>query len=72
MPADRRDRMEYIVEPAHIAGATDGELVTAELLPARRYGPPRVKIVDRLGSPDSPGAISLISIAQFEIPHVLT
>ncbi|MFZ2004290.1 MAG: RNB domain-containing ribonuclease, partial [Stellaceae bacterium] len=71
MPADRRDRMEYIVEPAHIAGATDGELVTAELLPARRYGPPRVKIVDRLGSPDSPGAISLISIAQFEIPHVL-
>jgi ribonuclease R len=70
VPADRRDRAEYIVEPAHLLGATDGELVTAELLPARRFGPPRVKIVERLGSPDAPGAISLISIAQFEIPHV--
>ena len=68
--ADRRDRAEYIVEPTHIAGASDGELVTAAVLPARRYGPPRVKIVERLGSPDAPGAISLISIAQFEIPHV--
>jgi len=69
-PADRRDRTEYIVEAGNTAGATDGELVTAEPLPARRYGPPRVKIVDRLGSPEAPGAISLISIAQFEIPHV--
>jgi ribonuclease R len=70
VPADRRDRAEYIVEPGNTAGAADGELVTAELLPARRYGPPRVKIVERLGSPEAPGAISLISIAQFEIPHV--
>ena len=68
--ADRRDRAEYIVEPAHIAGAADGELVTAELLPARRFGPPRVKIVERLGLPEAPDAISLISIAQFDIPHV--
>ncbi len=72
LPADRRNRVEYIVEPAQIAGATNGELVAAELLPARRYGPPRVKILERLGSPDAPGAISLISIAQFEIPHVFS
>ena len=45
-------------------------MVTAELLPARRFGPPRVKIFERLGSPEAPGAISLISIAQFDIPHV--
>ena len=70
VPADRRDRAEYIVEAAHVLGASDGELVTAELLPARRFGPPRAKIVERLGSPDAPGAISLISIAQFDIPHV--
>jgi ribonuclease R len=44
--------------------------VTAEPLPARRYGPPRVRVVERLGSPDTPGAISLISIANFDIPHV--
>ncbi|HTW52427.1 MAG TPA: RNB domain-containing ribonuclease, partial [Stellaceae bacterium] len=68
--ADRRDRTEYIVEAGNTAGAADGELVTAEPLPARRFGPPRVKIVERLGSPEAPGAVSLISIAQFEIPHV--
>ena len=68
MPADRRDRNEYFVDLAHAAGAVDGELVTAELLPARRYGPPRVRIVEHLGKPDAPGAISLLSIAEFDIP----
>ena len=67
-PADRRDRSEYFVDLPHAAGAGDGELVTAELLPARRYGPPRVRIVERLGQPDAPGAISLLSIAEFGIP----
>jgi len=55
---------------AHAAGALDGELVVAEPLPARRYGPVRLRVVERLGSPEVPGAISLISIASFEIPHV--
>ncbi len=68
VPADRRDRSEYFVDLAHAAGAVDGELVTAELLPARRYGPPRVRIVEHLGQPDAPGAISLLSIAEFDIP----
>jgi ribonuclease R len=67
-PADRRDRNEYSVDPAHTGGAEGGELVVAELLPARRYGPPRVRIVERLGQSDAPGAISLLSIAAFAIP----
>jgi ribonuclease R len=70
VPADRRDRTEYFVDLAHSGGATDGELVAAEPLPARRYGPPRLRVAERLGSPGAPGAISLISIASFEIPHV--
>ena len=68
MPADRRDRNEYFVDLAHAGGAADGELVAAELLPTRRYGPPRVRIVEHLGKPDAPGAISLLSIAEFDIP----
>jgi ribonuclease R len=44
--------------------------VVAEPLPARRYGPIRLRITERLGSPEAPGAISLISIASYEIPHV--
>jgi ribonuclease R len=69
VPADRRDRAEYHVEPAHLAGAADGELVAAEILPARRSGPPRARIAERLGAPDAAGAISLISIAAFDIPN---
>jgi ribonuclease R len=69
IPADRRDRTEYFVDLAHAGGAVNGELVVAEPLPARRYGPPRLRIVERLGSPDAPGAISLISIAGFDIPQ---
>jgi ribonuclease R len=52
----------------HAAGAEDGELVAAEPLPARRYGPPRLKIIERLGLPDAPGAISRLAIAEFAIP----
>jgi len=70
VPADRRDRVEYRVDLAQSGGALEGELVVAEPLPARRYGPPRVRVVERLGAPDAPGAISLISIASFDIPHV--
>jgi ribonuclease R len=44
--------------------------VVAEPLPARRYGPIRLRVIERLGSPEAPGAISLISIASYEIPHV--
>jgi ribonuclease R len=70
MPADRRDRTDYFIDLGHAGGATDGELVVAEPLPARRYGPPHLRVVERLGSPEAPGAISLISIAAFDIPHV--
>ncbi|MBV9551713.1 MAG: VacB/RNase II family 3'-5' exoribonuclease, partial [Alphaproteobacteria bacterium] len=70
LSADRRDRTEYFIDLAHAAGAADGELVAAEPLPARRYGPPRLKVVERLGPPDAAGAVSLLAIAQFDIPHV--
>ena len=68
VPVDRRDRAEYEVEAAHIHGAVDGELVAADALPARRYGPTRVTIVERLGSPDAAGTISRLSIASHGIP----
>ena len=69
VPADRRDRAEYHVDKTHTADAAGGELVVCEVLPARRYGPPRLRIVERLGSPETPGAISLIAIAEFDIRH---
>ena len=46
----------------------DGELVVAEVLPKRRFGPPRARIIERLGRSTDPGAISLMAIASFDIP----
>jgi ribonuclease R len=46
----------------------DGELVVARGDVRRGFGPPRVRIVERLGPADAPGAFSLLTIAAFEIP----
>src|SRR5438067_12612633 len=68
VPADRRDRGEYRVSGQDTAGIPDGEMVVAEPLPARRFGAKRVRIVERLGASDAPGAISRLTIAAFDIP----
>ena len=50
-------------------GAKDGELVEAEQAgPKNRMGLPRARIVERLGDPSAPKAVSLIAIHQHGIP----
>jgi len=68
-PADRRDRRDYVVPVREAEGVADGELVIASEIAARRFGPPQVRIVERLGSAEAPGAFSLLAIATFEIPN---
>ncbi len=68
LPADRRDRSEYRVAGRDAGGAADGELVIAEQLPTARFGAPRARIAERLGSASDPGAVSLLAIAAYEIP----
>jgi ribonuclease R len=68
LPTDRRNKTEYRVSERDASGAGDGELVVAEELAARRLGLPRARIIERLGSPADPGAISLLAIASFDIP----
>ncbi len=68
VPADRRDRSEYRVSARDTGGAGDGELVVAEQLSAARLGAPRARILERLGPPSDPGAISLLAIASYDIP----
>ena len=48
-------------------GAEDGELVHAEPLSKGRFGPARAKVVERLGDPTAPKAVSLIAIHQHGI-----
>ena len=50
-------------------GAKDGELVLAEQIgPKARMGLPKASVVERLGNPSAPKAVSLIAIHQHGIP----
>ena len=48
-------------------GAQDGELVHAEPLGKNRFGPMRAKVIERLGDPSAPKAVSLIAIHEHGI-----
>lgn len=68
-PIDKGSDKEWQVDAAATHGANDGELVEAELAgPKGRMGLPRARIVDRLGDPSAPKAVSLIAIHQHGIP----
>src|ERR1700740_2156133 len=66
--ADRRNRNEYRVAEGDTGGAEDDELVRAEQLSPGRLAFPRARVVERLGRPSDPGAVSLLAIASYEIP----
>jgi ribonuclease R len=67
-PTDRRAKSDYHVEVRDTAGAENGELVLAELLPPRRLGLPTARVVARIGSMDNPRAFSLIAIHTHDVP----
>jgi len=68
VPTDRRQKTEYRVKAEDALDALEGELVLAEMASGGRLGLPRVKVVERLGSFDAPGAISLLAIHANDIP----
>ncbi len=69
LPIDKGDGKEWDVPGEATAGAKDGELVEAEQSgPKGRMGLPRARIIQRLGDPTAPRAVSLIAIHQHGIP----
>lgn len=69
-PVDRRAKADFIILPANAEGAEPGELVVAEVLPATRQGLRQARVVERLGGLEDPRSVSLIAIAQNDIPTV--
>jgi len=69
VPIDKKADREWKVEPGDRAGAKNGELVEAEQVGPARLGLPRARVVERLGDPGAPKAISLIAIHEHGIPH---
>ena len=69
VPIDKGADKEWLVASDGIHGALDGELVEAEQIgKAHRLGLPLARIVERLGDPSAPKAVSLIAIHQHGIP----
>ncbi len=68
-PIDKGSDKEWQVESGATHGAQDGELVEAEQAGSKgRMGLPRARVVERLGDPSAPKAVSLIAIHQHGIP----
>lgn len=67
-PVDKRERNDYRVAASDRGKAEAEELVQAELLPSRRYGPRAARIVSSLGSMDDTHAISLIAVHEQGLP----
>ncbi|MEW9918064.1 ribonuclease R [Marimonas sp. MJW-29] len=69
VPIDKGLDREWIVGADATFGAKDGELVEGEQAgPKGRMGLPRARIIERLGDPSAPRAVSLIAIHQHGIP----
>ena len=69
VPIDKGSDKEWWVPKDATHGAKDGELVEAEQAgPKARMGSPRARIIERLGDPSAPKAVSLIAIHQHGIP----
>ncbi len=68
-PIERGADKEWRVAQDATNGAKDGELIEAETTgPKSRMGLSNARIVDRLGDPSAPKAVSLIAIHQHGIP----
>jgi ribonuclease R len=59
---------EWRVERHDAGGAEDGELVEVEPVGSPRLGLRRGRVVERLGDPSAPRAVSLIAIHQHGLP----
>ncbi|SIO50616.1 ribonuclease R [Rhodovulum sp. ES.010] len=69
VPIDKGADKEWVVGRDAAHGAKDGELVEAEQAgPRGRMGLPKARVVERLGDPTAPRAVSLIAIHQHGIP----
>ncbi|MGR3470454.1 MAG: ribonuclease R [Paracoccus sp. (in: a-proteobacteria)] len=69
LPIDKGQDKEWRIRADATLDAENGELVQAEQIgPKGRMGLPYARIIERLGDPSAPRAVSLIAIHQHGIP----
>jgi len=69
-PTNRREKADYQVPKGEAAGAENGDLVLADLLPGRVYGLRQAAVKERLGKLGEARSVSLIAIHTHGIPDV--
>lgn len=67
-PVDRKARGVLTIPKGQTLGAKSGDLVMAELLSQRAYGPRHARIVDKLGNMKDSRSVSLIAVHAHGIP----
>jgi ribonuclease R len=67
-PVDRRELRQWPVARGDEGGARGGDLVRFDFAGRTRAGPPRARVVERLGNPLDQGKISLIAVHTHGIP----
>jgi ribonuclease R len=67
-PTDRRQKTEWIVPSSETMEAQEGEIVRAEPMPGKAFGPRPARVTEKLGSINDARSVSLIAIAQHGIP----
>ncbi|MCP5410746.1 MAG: ribonuclease R [Alphaproteobacteria bacterium] len=68
VPIDKKARSEFAIDKADLNGAKNNDLVAAEPAHGRIAGFSRVRVVERVGSMESPSTISLIAVHDHGIP----
>lgn len=64
----RKQKYDIVVPRGDTMGAQAGELVRAEVMPGRGMGARGARVIERVADASGPGAVSLISIHQYDIP----
>lgn len=68
-PTDRRQQ-ELDIAGDEMGDAKPGDLVEVSVIKAGRYGLPRARVLNVVGSMDSEKAVSMIAIHSHGIPHI--
>lgn len=68
-PVDKKARQDFVVPADECGKASDGDLVTAEILPGRRAGLREARVLEVIGDLNRPRAFSLIALHEHDIPH---
>ena len=66
--ADRKARAEFVVARGDLGGAEPGDLVVARIAANRRLGLARATVKERIGRPDDPATLTLMTAVALGLP----